>query len=257
MRLQARYAGAYSIAGVHDFDYVLVDPCLDSALVVSTATAVDTVQYVYTASTPAATYSPPAFTITPAFCVPVHSCNILTGPLSTLCSVANGASTSVFDTSNAAYTFSSIDKVAYPPGSYEFEVTATVGSVSSSLTWLLVLVEPCNIATLTLSPSPFSSESKVLGADETTQAWSISTMVSSSTFADCGPYELELFLDDGARTPLDPALFEDRRSPVQFVSLFTTDYSHMGSYAISYRIFYANFATNEVLQTTPFTVTIT
>ena len=56
----------------------------------------------------------------------------------------------------------------YVPGVYRFKITATVGSKSNFITFDIKLVDPCSAAIITLKPSPFVDESKILGAAETT-----------------------------------------------------------------------------------------
>ena len=53
----------------------------------------------------------------------------------------------------------------YVPGTYRFKITATVGSKSNFITFDLKLVDPCSSATIILKTSPFTDESKVLGAE--------------------------------------------------------------------------------------------
>ena len=56
----------------------------------------------------------------------------------------------------------------YVPGVYRFKITAKVGSITNFITFDLKLVDPCSSAKITLKPSPFVDESKILGAAETT-----------------------------------------------------------------------------------------
>ena len=65
------------------------------------------------------------------------------------------------------------------------------------------------------------------------------------TLVDCGNYELEFYLNDGLHTALNPLIFEDRRIPsVEFARLFrlfVTDYTFIGSYEITYRVFLQSY----------------
>ena len=56
----------------------------------------------------------------------------------------------------------------YVPEVYRFKITAKVGSITNFITFDLKLVDPCSSAKITLKPSPFVDESKILGAAETT-----------------------------------------------------------------------------------------
>jgi len=69
-------------------------------------------------------------------------------------------------------------------------------------------------------------------------------------------FELEFYLNDGFKTPLNGAIFEDRRAPEKFARKFVTDYSYVGVYTITYRIFLANYPSTSTEQITPFKVTI-
>ena len=135
----------------------------------------------------------------------------------------------------------SIDKATYIPGTYKFKITATVGSKSNFITFDLKLVDPCSTATITLSASPFVDETKILGAAETTQTWNLSSMYAINTMVNCGALELEFYLKDGLKTPLNSAIFEDRRAPEKFARKFVTNYSYVGVYTITYQIYLVNY----------------
>ena len=56
-----------------------------------------------------------------------------------------------------------------PPGDYEFEISAKVGSTVETIQFTLSLVNPCPLAsqvTLTLKPSTFIDVTQDLGAPE-------------------------------------------------------------------------------------------
>ena len=57
----------------------------------------------------------------------------------------------------------------------------------------------------------------------------------------CGALELEFYLKDGLKTPLNSAIFEDRRAPEKFARKFVTNYSYVGVYTITYRIYLVNY----------------
>lgn len=133
------------------------------------------------------------------------------------------------------------------PGVYTFDVIATVGSTSSTVTFTLTLVNPCeNDVTLTLQPSPFGDQTFSLGDAETIlQSWTEATLVSSDAWVNCGPIDFEFFLTDSSA--LNPLIFDDRRSALnEFVYLLTEDYSHVGFYDITYRAYYQNYIANSV-----------
>ena len=116
------------------------------------------------------------------------------------------------------------------PGSYIFDIIATVGTSSSTVSFTLILVDPCpSDVTLTLLPSPFIDKAYDLGSPETSiQNWTETLLVSSDAWVDCGPLVFEFFLTDSSA--LDPLIFEDRRDVAtnELVLLFTENYDHVG-----------------------------
>ena len=58
--------------------------------------------------------------------------------------------------------------VAYVPGVYTLQIISTIGSVSSSVTLDLTLVNPCSEVNISLNPSPFFDETDILGTPEST-----------------------------------------------------------------------------------------
>jgi len=242
LTLQARYSGtSYSVAGKLDFDVKLIDPCLDSATIMATSQT-NPLDYAYTGAAPFASFSLNPFTISPTFCVPTYSCLVIVGTPD-ICSIT-GSSAASFSTLTGKYQLSTTDIATYVPGVYTFKITASVGSKTNFITFDLKLVDPCPTATITLKSSPFVDESKILGAAETTQAWNLSSMYAINTLVNCGSFDLQFYLIDGFKTPLNTAIFEDRRSPSSlFVSKFVTDYSYVGVYKITYRIFLVNYPT--------------
>ena len=59
---------------------------------------------------------------------------------------------------------------------------------------------------------------------------------------DCGAFDLQFYLMDGSNTPLNTAIFEDRRTPSSlFARKFVTNYSYVGVYKITYRIFLVKY----------------
>lgn len=121
----------------------------------------------------------------------------------------------------------------------------------------MTLVDPCPTASISLNPSPFLDETEDLGAAETTQSWDLASLYSLDTLVNCGSIELEFYLSDGSQTPLNPAIFEDRRgTPNTLARKFVTDQTFVGTYQITYSVFLTDFPTVKTEQPAPFTVTI-
>ena len=69
----------------------------------------------------------------------------------------------------------------YLPGSYTFKVTGTDGTSSAYTTFTLTLENPCPSSTLSFaSQTPFDDQS-VYRYSDTSIAWSIPEVISSST----------------------------------------------------------------------------
>jgi hypothetical protein len=45
-----------------------------------------------------------------------------------LCAVSNGLSSSTFSATTGNYSFTTTDSTTYPPGTYNFEITLTIGA---------------------------------------------------------------------------------------------------------------------------------
>jgi hypothetical protein len=62
---------------------------------------------------------------------------------------------------------------------------------------------------------------------------------------------------DGSKTPLNTAIFDDKRTPLSlFARKFVTNYSFVGIYKITYKIYLVKYPLTSTEQSTPFTVTI-
>ena len=91
------------------------------------------------------------FTLTPFFrdppvCEFIYSCAVIEGSWRDLCSIADGSTHGIFDAITGNYEFYSTDTTKYPPGQYTFEITGTIGSLSTSTTFVMTLIDPCRLA---------------------------------------------------------------------------------------------------------------
>ena len=68
-------------------------------------------------------------------------------------------------------------------------------------------------------------------------------MYTINTLVNCGSFDIQFYLNDGLKTPLNTAIFEDRRTPSSsFARKFVTNYSYVGVFKITYRIFLVDSA---------------
>ena len=94
------------------------------------------------------------FSTNPDICTVEYSCTTISGPdgFSDLCS--GGA----FNAETREFSFTTDDRVAYPPGVYEIEVTGFVDGEQEDTTATeiitVTIVDPCVTTPLTLSPNP-------------------------------------------------------------------------------------------------------
>ena len=198
------------------------------------------------------------FIANPGICTPVYSCNMVLGPRLDLCAKADGTTQGVFSVITGNYEFYSSDMANYPPGDYTFEVTATLGSISNKITFVMTLVDPCPTTTLTIN-SPFVPKLYTLRDPQIDQSWNINSIVSKATAVDCGPLAVDFFNDDATKSSLDASIFGDIRvttGDFKFINLYTEDTSKKGTYPIKFRAYYTKYILNVVTLPNAFITTI-
>ena len=131
----------------------MIDPCLDHATIAPNPQN-NPPDYLYTGYSPAADFALSLFTVFPPICTQTFSCLTQAGSPD-ICSIP-GVST--FDTATGAHQFGTTDIATYVPGVYTLQITSTIGSVTSAVTFDLTLVNPCPTATISLNSSPFIDE---------------------------------------------------------------------------------------------------
>lgn len=132
-----------------------------------------------------------------------------------------------------------------PPGDYVFDIQGIVGTTVETVQFTLRLRDPCpDMVTLSIPGLHFTDQSYLLGAEESTQPWLVTDLVVSDAWVDCGTMMVDFYLADGSKTPLDGAIFSDRRSPLEFAQLQTIDFSHIGVYNIMYEVYYETYPGN-------------
>jgi len=198
------------------------------------------------------------FIANPGICTPVYSCNMVSGPSLDLCAKADGTTQGVFSVITGNYEFYSTDMAKYPPGDYTFEITATLGSISKKITFVMTLVDPCPTTTLTIN-SPFVPKLYTLRDPQIDQSWNINSIVSKATAVDCGPLAVDFFNDDATESSLDTSIFADIRvntGDFKFINLYTEDTSKKGTYPIKFRAYYTEYISNVVTLPNAFVTTI-
>ena len=143
--------------GSRNFKVILIDPCLDTAVVTSTVQSNPPEYFYEQPSNPSLQWSVSPPYSTDYTCPIVYSCMVTMSPTGVdICSIVAGVSSAQFDDSGT-YFFTSYDMVTYKPGYYTFEITGTVGSKSASETFVATLVDPCPTTALTIiNPDPFT-----------------------------------------------------------------------------------------------------
>lgn len=123
----------------------------------------------------------------------------------------NGYSTTnIFYENTGGLTFDTDDKDTFPPGTYTFIFTITIGSSQVPITVDMILHNPCEDAVLTIINDPFTNGpfNYVLGDTETIIQFNMLTMVSSDTDVHCGIEKISFFMMvNGNPTALDSSIF--------------------------------------------------
>ena len=123
----------------------------------------------------------------------------------------------------------------------------------------MTLIDPCPDTVITLLESPFTDATYTLRDPEMSQTWLIHEMAVKESPAQCGPYELEIYHEDG--TPIDTTLFDDVRvldpkKPNEFLTLYSEDVTKDGEYPFKYRLRLRDYPENVVESPVPFTITV-
>ena len=231
--------------GSLNFEVILIDPCLDIAVVTSTVQS-NPPEYFYEEPTnPSLQWSVSPPYSTDYTCPIVYSCMVTMSPTGVdICSIIAGVSSAQFDPSGT-YVFTSYDMVTYPPGDYTFEITGTVGTKSATSTFVMTLVDPCLTTALSIiDPDPFTDQTYILRDPQIDLLWDINNLITKETLVDCGPLSVEFYNDDAGQTSLDPDILLDDRAAFNLVSLSTDDVLKKGSYPLKYRVYHTIYASN-------------
>ena len=123
----------------------IIDPCLTPQSLTAPAQTNPSV-YNYTGASPKLTFTSTKFVVYPPICTITYSCTMISGPRTDICNKIDGTTAATFNSSTGDYTFESIDDLSslnYPPGSYVFQLTGNVGTVSRSATWTMTTKYTC------------------------------------------------------------------------------------------------------------------
>ena len=132
-----------------------IDPCPNPESLLATQ-QVDPDDYDYTGQAPSVKFTLNAFVVEPPVCDFQYSCQVISGDRLDLCQISDGSTQGVFDPISGNYEFFTEDMVNFKPGEYTFEITGTVGSQSTSATFVMTLVDPCLTTKLSIiEPDPF------------------------------------------------------------------------------------------------------
>jgi hypothetical protein len=120
-------------------------------------------------------------------------------------------SESTFNSQTGQFTFQSADKVNFPPGNYDYTITATIGSMSKSVTFTLSLLDPCSQATLSIGVNPFAAGSftYVLRSQALNLPFDRNTMATSTTTVNCGTPVVSIMTSHGS-TQIDNVIRVDQ-----------------------------------------------
>lgn len=232
---------------------LLIDPCIDF-FTLSVPAQTTPADYFYTGVSPELVFETVAFVTDPPQCAAntTYSCGITAGSRTDLCSIietnsVGGSSIGAFDPATGRFTFSSIDTVNFPPGTYTLDIMGTSGSKTEVFTVDLTLVDPCFTVNLQLQPSPFVDATYVLYEPGIEQAWQPESLISPLTQVDCGPIKVEFFNDD--LSPINTVLFADDRTTAPsnfFRTLLNSDESTDGPYPFRYRVSHEAYPGNVI-----------
>lgn len=214
----------------------LSDPCLNpDGIQVGTPTNADS-DYSHPA-----TFSFPPPQVTPSICIDhaVYSCHYHIGPYTgglNLCggTYTNGVYVTVitFNVVTGSLIFDTNDFETFPPGSYEFVITITIGSVSVNTNIVIVLNPNCGSNTLTVVNQPAQtyyyhlSESQVCFF-----VYDINSLVTYTSTTSCGVPVIE-FLDTDTSSGLTSIFSEDRsvNGAFRLCIGYTIDINFVGEY---------------------------
>jgi hypothetical protein len=138
---------------------VIVDPCLSAVLEIAVPT------HIIVAYGDLGTFTMPQVTVTPGTCGTqvIFTCAYVSGPYvgsQNLCSFSfnNGvySTTASFDMMTGTYQFTSNDITSFPPGEYNFRITASIHSSVKEIIFKMTLQNTCSTAPVAINFNPFS-----------------------------------------------------------------------------------------------------
>jgi hypothetical protein len=201
----------------------------------------------------AVSWNPPVLSVAPSACGSsvVYSCSFNNHGLSVanqvdLCSMnysyGSYVSSSSFDPNTGVFTFSTQDQTNFPPGNYDFTVTATIGQTSTDVTFTMSLTNPCAQATVSIANDPFEDSYTYVLRESALQIPFVRTSIgSSSTQVDCGAPVLTFMTSTGSTT-LDSIIRVDGTYQ-KLVIGSSFDITKAKEYRLKFKLHYANAPT--------------
>lgn len=201
-------------------------------------------------------FDTPVLTADPNVCTPqaAFTCSYdnINGPYTgalDLCnfSMTNGqySSAASFSPTSGQLTFNSNDKDTFPPGVYEFTVTATIYGQTQQTIFTLTLNDACETAVLSIGTNPFEGSFEyVLNNGFYTITYDVDFLVTSSTSVNCGAPVLTFLTE--TNQAIDTEIFFENRSVAGAWTWrigFSDDASKAGNYRLKWRYHYGTYTT--------------
>jgi hypothetical protein len=126
---------------------ICVDPCTSAVLYAATPS---NIIYHYDGEV---IFSFPTLTVNPVACSSqvLYTCTYMQGPYTgtvNMCgfemSIGGDTCYAQFNVQTGQYTFNCFNMAVFPPGTYQFTITAYIGAVQTSIVFTMTLVSPCN-----------------------------------------------------------------------------------------------------------------
>jgi len=218
-----------------------------------------------------AVFTMPAVTVLPIVCPLTFTCEYVGGPNAggeDACtyndwtgtdpiddpSIDHGKVTSTrFDTTTGDFTFFTRDKERWPPGTYSFKITVTVGDRSEIVEFDMILHEPCDDSTLSIATDYFASNQPfvyILTETDLEISYDPDSLVSSTTFVHCGDPVVTFTTFDNMVLPDVFSLDETNQSEFKLIVPSTSNLSTAGDYNLKWTFYYSQQPTNSITSPT-------
>ena len=117
------------------------------------------------------------------------------------------------------------------------------------------MIDPCPSMTLSLAfGQPLRDSRYFLGDEDLVYTWDDQNIILKDTLVDCGVLVVDIYHDDGAKTPPDPLIFE--KEDQAFTLRSTLDKQYEGDYVFRFDAYYDQYPAVVYQLTEPFTIKI-